>query len=73
MDLSQQTASNIEYMVEEIKSKLKVATAASIKAEHFSVERYDDIRDIYELIAAKRQFSISEIQALCDELKNLKD
>ncbi len=73
MDLSQKSAENIAYMVEEIKNRLKVATAASIRAEHFSEARYDDIRDIYELVVSKKQFSISEIQALCDELKQLKE
>ena len=56
-----------------IKGKLKVATAASIKAEHFGVGRYEDIKEIYEVVMSKQHFSISEIEALCDELKRLKD
>lgn len=72
MDLSLKSAENIAYMVEEIKTKLKVVTAASIKAEHFDADKYEDIKDIYDLIKSKNHFSISEIEAICDELKNMK-
>ncbi|WP_127580235.1 DUF1128 domain-containing protein [Paenibacillus koleovorans] len=73
MDLIQPSETNIAYMVEQIKTKLKVVTAASIKPEHFGIERYEDIRDIYDLIMSKKAFSISEIEALCAELKQLKE
>jgi uncharacterized protein YfkK (UPF0435 family) len=73
MDLTEKTQGNIAYMVDQIKERLKVVTAASIKAEHFDPARYDDIKDIYELIMSKKHFSISEIEALCDELKQLKN
>lgn len=59
-------------MIEGIKNKLRVATAASIKAEHFSLDNYEDIKYLYDHIIAKDRFSISEIEALCDELKSLK-
>lgn len=72
MDLIQPSETNIAYMVEQIKNKLKVVTAASIKPEHFGISRYEDIKDIYDLIMSKQNFSISEIEALCAELKHLK-
>ncbi|MDF2670752.1 MAG: hypothetical protein K0R67_3058 [Paenibacillus sp.] len=72
MDLIQPSETNIAYMVEQIKNKLKVVTAASIKAEHFGISRYEDIKEIYDLIMNKKNFSISEIEALCAELKQLK-
>lgn len=72
MDLNNPTPEHLAYMVEGIKAKLRVVTAASIKAEHFSLDNYEDIKELYELIISKDRFSISEIEALCDELKNLK-
>lgn len=72
MDLSQKSEDNVAFMIEGIKSKLKVVTAASIKAEHFDMDKYEDIKDLYEIVMYKTNFSISEIEALCDELKNLK-
>ncbi|MFK7691206.1 DUF1128 domain-containing protein [Paenibacillus sp. HJGM_3] len=73
MNLMTPSEANIAYMVEQIKSKLKVVTAASIKPEHFGIDRYEDIKDIYDLIMSKTNFSISEIEALCVELKQLKE
>jgi uncharacterized protein YfkK (UPF0435 family) len=73
IDLTKASEANIQFMIGEIKDKLKVATAASIKAEHFGVGRYEDIKEIYEVVMSVRNFSISEIEALCDELKRLKD
>ncbi len=72
MDLITPSETNIAYMVEQIKNKLKVVTAASIKPEHFGISRYEDIKEIYDLIMNKKNFSISEIEALCAELKQLK-
>jgi uncharacterized protein YfkK (UPF0435 family) len=73
MDLSQASKENIAFMIGQVKDKLRVATAASIKAEHFGENRYEDIKEIYEVVMSKQHFSISEIEALCDELKRLKD
>jgi uncharacterized protein YfkK (UPF0435 family) len=73
MDLTKASEANIAFMIEGIKGKLKVATAASIKAEHFGIGRYEDIKEIYEVVMSVKNFSISEIEALCDELKRLKD
>ncbi|GAB2671252.1 DUF1128 domain-containing protein [Paenibacillus thermoaerophilus] len=72
MDLNVPAPEHLAHMIEGIKSKLRVATAASIKAEHFSLDHYADIKDLYDLVMGKERFSISEIEALCDELKHLK-
>jgi uncharacterized protein YfkK (UPF0435 family) len=72
MDLSQKTAENIEIMVNEISQKLRLLNVGIIKASHFTEEAYDDLRDIYELVKSKSHFSISEMQAIAEELGNLK-
>jgi uncharacterized protein YfkK (UPF0435 family) len=72
MDLSEKSASNLAFMVEQIKDRLNVATAQSIKAEQFDLAKYDDLKDMYEYVMGKTNFSISEIDALCGELRQLK-
>lgn len=72
MDLTVKSEGNVAFMVEGIKEKLKVIAAQSIKADHFDIDKYDDLRDLYDLIVSKQHFSISEIEALCDELRLLK-
>ncbi|MFD0619839.1 DUF1128 domain-containing protein [Paenibacillus terrigena] len=72
MDLTQPTQENVEYMIEAIKTKLKMATAAAMQASSFSVERYEDIQELYDIVVSKQNFSISEIEALVSELGKLR-
>ncbi|GIO69172.1 DUF1128 domain-containing protein [Paenibacillus sp. FSL M7-1455] len=72
MDLSQKTAENIEYMIEQIKTKLRMASGAAMSSTAFSVDQYEDIRDVYELVMTKSNLSISEVEALVSELGRLR-
>lgn len=72
MDLSQKTPENIEYMIEGIKTKLRMASGAAMNASAFSVERYEDIQDVYDLVMSKDNLSISEVEALVSELGRLR-
>nr|WP_041613975.1 DUF1128 domain-containing protein [Paenibacillus sp. JDR-2] len=72
MNLEEQTQQNVEYMIETIKTKLRMATAAAMQASHFNIDQYEDIRDLYEVVASKDKFSISEVEALVSELGRLR-
>ncbi|RXZ84066.1 DUF1128 domain-containing protein [Paenibacillaceae bacterium] len=71
-NLDEATQDNVEFMIEAIKSKLKMATAAAMQASHFKVAQYEDIKEVYEVIADKNNFSISEVEALVTELGTLR-
>lgn len=73
MNLNEPTPSNVAFMIEEIKNKLKMATAAAMQPGHFDLNRYEDIKDIYDVIASKPSFSISEVEALVSELGKLRN
>ncbi|WP_223067792.1 DUF1128 domain-containing protein [Paenibacillus caui] len=72
MDLTQKTQENVEYMIEAIKNKLRMATGAAMQSSAFSVERYDDILEVYEIVMSKERLSISEVEALATELGQLR-
>ena len=72
MDLNQPTQENVEYMIEAIKTKLRMATGAAMQASSFTSEKYEDLKDIYEMVASKDRFSISEVEALVSELGKLR-
>lgn len=72
MDLSKKSPENVKYMIEKIKEKLKVLNFDAIKPSHFSEERYDEIKEIYEMVMRKNTFSPSEMQAIAEELGNLR-
>ncbi|MBP1906383.1 uncharacterized protein YfkK (UPF0435 family) [Paenibacillus turicensis] len=71
-DLTQKTTENIEFMIEEIKNKLRMATGAAMTASAFSLDRYDDIVEVYEIVMSKERLSISEVEALAKELGSLR-
>jgi uncharacterized protein YfkK (UPF0435 family) len=72
MDLTQWSEANVEFMFEEIKKKLRMATGGSIKGSHFDPALYEDLKDLYDMVASKSTFSISEIDAITSELGKLR-
>ena len=72
VDLEQKSQQNVEFMIETIKTKLKMATAAAMQSSHFNIDQYEDIKELYEVVASKEKFSISEVEALVSELGKLR-
>lgn len=72
MDLTQKSPENAAHMIEAIKTKLRVASGAAIKPEHFDPDKYEDLVDIYEHVNARKQFSVSEMDAIVLELGRLR-
>ncbi|HEY4550053.1 MAG TPA: DUF1128 domain-containing protein [Bacillus sp. (in: firmicutes)] len=72
MDLTEKTVENVEIMIEKIKEKLKVLNLGAIKPSHFDENMYAELKDIYELVMKKNSFSPNEMQALVEELGNLR-
>ncbi|HEY9576428.1 MAG TPA: DUF1128 domain-containing protein [Pseudobacillus sp.] len=72
MDLSVKSPENIEYMLEQITTKLRMVNVGAIKPDHFNDSSYEDLKEIYELVNRKNNFSPSEMQAIVEELGNLR-
>ncbi|MNN20161.1 hypothetical protein D3C81_1334240 [compost metagenome] len=72
MDLLQKSQENVEYMIESIKTKLRMATGAAMNASAFHIDRYEDILDVYEIVMSKERLSISEVEAIAKELGQLR-
>jgi len=72
MDLTSKTTENVNYMIEKIKEKLKVLNFGAIKPSHFDEDLYEDIKEIYEHVMKKDSFSPNEMQAIAEELGNLR-
>lgn len=72
MDLTQKSVENVEFMIEQIKEKLKVLNLGAIKPSHFNEEMYEELRDIYDLVMKKNSFSPNEMQAIVEELGSLR-
>ncbi|MCR8645616.1 DUF1128 domain-containing protein [Paenibacillus sp. N1-5-1-14] len=71
MDLTNWSEENAVFMFEEIKRKLRMATGGSIKG-NFDESKYEDLKDLYDFVASKDSFSISEIDSITSELGKLR-
>ncbi|KYC62438.1 DUF1128 domain-containing protein [Heyndrickxia coagulans] len=72
LDLSKKTAQNMAYMVQAITAKLKMVNTAALQSSQFSIDHYDDLFDLYEMVMKKNTFSPNEMQAIVEELGSLK-
>ncbi|MCM3111033.1 DUF1128 domain-containing protein [Lederbergia lenta] len=72
MDLTKNTPENIEYMVNHIVTKMKMVNIGAVKSDSLDENKYEDLLDIYELVKKKNSFSPSEMQALAEELGQLR-
>jgi uncharacterized protein YfkK (UPF0435 family) len=72
-DLNEPTQDNVAFMIEAIKTKLRMASGAAMQPTHFAIERYEDIKELYDVVAGKEKFSISEVEALVSELGKLRN
>ena len=70
--IQDQSQQQVELMIEAIKDRLKMATAQAMQASAFSVDQYEDIKDIYDIVMSKSNFSISEMEAIVSELGKLR-
>lgn len=72
-NLAEPNAENVAFMIEAIKTKLRMASGAAMQASNFSLNKYEDLRDVYEIVAGKDKFSISEVEAIVSELGQLRE
>ncbi|MBS4175037.1 DUF1128 domain-containing protein [Bacillus sp. FJAT-49736] len=72
MNLTEKTFENIEYMITQITTKLRMVNADAIKATNYNEEMYDDLHDIYQMVMKKNTFSPNEMQAIVEELGSLR-
>ncbi|MBM7693654.1 uncharacterized protein YfkK (UPF0435 family) [Peribacillus deserti] len=73
MDLSQNTPANAEFMVDKIIEKLRIMNIGAVKASHFNQEMYEELRDIYEMVMKKTNFTPRELEAIAEELGSLRN
>ncbi|EPD50194.1 DUF1128 domain-containing protein [Paenisporosarcina sp. FSL H8-0542] len=72
MNLTQPSQENVEYMIEQIKEKLRMVNVDAMKSEHFDDSQYEDLHDLYAMVMKRDTFSPSEMQAIASELGSLR-
>lgn len=72
MDLSKPSNENVSFMIEEIKAKLRMVNSDAMKPEHFNSSKYEDLKELYEMVASRETITPNEMQAIAQELGSLR-
>lgn len=72
MTLEEKSVENMAIMIEDIKDKLQLVNRGVLTPGAFSLDRYDELHDIYKLVMKKSSFSVLEMEGILDELKTLR-
>ncbi|MGD6817825.1 DUF1128 domain-containing protein [Metabacillus sp. 84] len=72
MNLREKSTENVQYMVDQITTKLRMINIGAIRPDHFDGEMYEELRDLYEYVMKKENISPSEMQSITEELGKLK-
>ncbi|HLR51768.1 MAG TPA: DUF1128 domain-containing protein [Candidatus Avamphibacillus sp.] len=69
MNLDQPSEKNLKFILEELTKKLNVVNQRIMEPDEYDIDKYNDIKQMYDLIMARRKLSPSETQAFVDELR----
>ncbi|PTX60260.1 uncharacterized protein YfkK (UPF0435 family) [Melghirimyces profundicolus] len=73
MNLEQPNRENLVFMIDAIKNRLNLVNASMIRPEDFSLEKYGDIRDLYNMMEKKKgNLTMMELEGILQELSELR-
>ena len=72
MNLTQPSQENVEYMIDQIKEKLRMVNVDAMKSDNFDDSQYEELHDLYSMVKKRSTFSPSEMQAIASELGSLR-
>ncbi|WP_232699584.1 DUF1128 domain-containing protein [Brevibacillus daliensis] len=71
-NLQEATQENLAVLIDGIKSKLNMANTQVMRPEDFSLDYYEDLLYLYNMVQKKTSFSINEMTAIVEELGNMR-
>ncbi|WP_117169740.1 DUF1128 domain-containing protein [Paraliobacillus sediminis] len=72
MNLNEATNENLAYILKEIASQLRVVNESIMDPDDYNLEKYDDLKALYDVLIQKGQLSVSETQAFIQELSSIR-
>ncbi|WP_017471857.1 DUF1128 domain-containing protein [Amphibacillus jilinensis] len=72
MDLSIANQKNLAYILKEMGTKLAVVNTTLFDPEDYNLEKYDDLKWLYDHLMTKDSLSVSETQAFIEELSTIR-
>lgn len=68
MNLDKPSDENMKILLDELAERLHVVNRGLMDAEDYDLDKYDDLKFMYDMVVKKGQLSASETQAFIEEL-----
>lgn len=72
MNLDNPSNENLKFILEQLADKLDIANRVLVNEKDYDLERYDDLKYMYEFVVKKQQLSVNEKHAFIDELRSVR-
>ncbi|WP_100010989.1 DUF1128 family protein [Lentibacillus sediminis] len=72
MNLEYPSEENLAFILNELADRLNVVNRSLLDPEDYDIDKYDDIKLMYDLILQKGSLSAAETQAFIEELREVR-
>ncbi|MFD2044072.1 DUF1128 family protein [Ornithinibacillus salinisoli] len=72
MNLDNPTQENLKFILGELAEILDVVNRSIMDPEDYDLDKYDDLKFMYDILKQKGQLSASETQAFIEELRSVR-
>lgn len=72
MNLDKATLDNLKYILNELGDKLGVANRMLLDEKDYDLNKYDDLKFLYDHVVKSGSLSPAETQAFVDELRSVR-
>ncbi|ALX47437.1 DUF1128 domain-containing protein [Lentibacillus amyloliquefaciens] len=72
MNLETPSKENLKFMLDGLAEQLEVVNREVMDADDYDLDKYEDIKFMYEMITQKGQLTPSETQAFIAELRSVR-
>jgi len=68
LSLEEPTRENLEFIINDMADRLQVVNRTIMDPDDYDLEKYDEIKELHDIVQMKGQLSVSEIQTFVQEL-----
>jgi uncharacterized protein YfkK (UPF0435 family) len=72
MDLRIASQENLKHLLDDLAVRLNVVNVSLMDAEDYDLEKYDDIKFLYDIVVKKGKLTTLETQAFIEELASVR-
>ncbi|MFD1850412.1 DUF1128 domain-containing protein [Oceanobacillus bengalensis] len=72
MNLETASEENLKFILEQLADKLNVVNRGLLDAEDYDIDKYDDLKLMYDIVIQKGKLSVLETQAFVEELGRIR-